>query len=144
MNLFSLYIVCLYGFLSVCFPGLISSSLVFFHKQTKSLSLIEMFAHIINALLLCLYLFCFIVSERMSMPLSSSTVRRWEESHLWVSHRVLLRYSSQWRRKSGESWSVSLLTLRKSKGLIIIPLVSDLSFCCCLSHACTMLKMRRT
>lgn len=117
---------------------------LFFCKQTKSISLTEMFAHIINVLLLCLYLCCFIVSERMSMPLSSSIVRRWEESHLWVSHRVLLRYSSQWRRKSGESWSVSLLTLRKSKGLVIILMVSELLFCCCLSHACTILKMRKT
>lgn len=56
----------------------------------------------------------------MSMPLSSSIVRRWEESHLWVSHRVPLRYSSQWKRKSEESWSASLLTSRKSKGLIIV------------------------
>jgi len=81
-----------------------------------------MFAHTINALLLGLYLCCFIALERMSTPLSSSIVRRWEESRLRVSHRVLLRYSSPWKRKSEESWSASLLTLRKSKGpMIILP-----------------------
>lgn len=43
------------------FLGLIPSRLVLFRKQTKSLSLIGMFAHIINVLLLCLYLlfYCF-------------------------------------------------------------------------------------
>lgn len=88
--------------------------------------------HIIDILFFCLYLCCFISVERMSMPLSSSIVRLSEENHLWVSHRVLLRYSSRWKRKRGESWSASLPTLRKSKGLVtILPgvwIVTSLSF----------------